>query len=424
MAASLDAQLPDAQAPEARPDAPAGSAAAAVDGMPLMMGLRTAVDEAIARGDTPGAVVAWGHRGRYSIMAVGNRSLDPDVAMTEDTLFDLASVSKVVGTATSTMLLFEDGLLTPQMRVAERFPAFAQNGKEGVTVEDLLTHRSGLQAYDQPAKAEANRGGRTQADALLDHIASLKPVYDRGQRIEYSCLNFLTLARVNELTAGRSQQSLLAERVWGPLGMVNTTYRLTDEQRARVAPTFRPLPSTRTAGDVHDPLAYYHQSTDEHCSGNAGLYSDAHDLARYCQMILGEGEYVDGQGKAVRVLQADTVRTMTTLHAELPARRGDDTLRRGWGWMVFHDTPWTHPAAPTGSFFGHMGYTGTFIWLDKNSDVFAVVLTNGVYLQDPPESTPLRKAVVRAMNEAVYGPLPAVGPTPVAESSPAAQTGS
>lgn len=407
-------------APSQTPPAPAAPEAvvAAMESPRLMMGIQTAVNDAIARGDTPGAVVAWGHRGQFTVMPVGNRALNPDVAMTADTLFDLASVSKVVGTATATMLLFEDGKLAPDMHVAERFPAFAQSGKEGVTVEDLLTHRSGLQAYDQPAKAEANRGEREPADALLDHIASLKPVYERGQKIEYSCLNFLTLARVNELAAGRSQQSLLGDRVWGPLGMVNTTYRLTDDQRARVAPTFREMPASRTPGDVHDPLAYYHQSTDEHCSGNAGLYADAQDLARYCQMILGEGEYIDPQGKAVRVLQADTVRTMTTLHAELPARKGDDTLRRGWGWMMFHERPWTHPAAPEGSVFGHMGYTGTMLWLDKNSDVFVVVLTNGVYLNDPPESTPLRKAIVRLVNEATYGAFPAE------EIAEATQTGS
>lgn len=387
--------------------AKATTAASAVSAQELLDRIGAEVMLAVARGDTPGAVVAVGGRDAQLVAAYGNRSLDPDVPMTPDTLFDLASVSKVVGTATTTMLLFEDGKLTPEMRVAERFPAFAQQGKGEVTVEDLLTHRSGLQAYEQPAKAEANRGGRSQADALMDHIAGLKPIYERGSNIEYSCLNFLTLARVNELTAGRSQESMLRERIWGPLGMNDTTYLPTDEQRARVAPVFRHQPDGHVMGSVHDPLAYYHGSSDENCSGNAGLFSTASDLGAYCRMILNEGEYEGSR----RLLTPHTVNLMTSLHAELPARKGKDgnppeTLRRGWGWMIFHDAPYTHPAAPEGSFFGHMGYTGTMLWLDKNTGRFVVVLTNGVYLHDPPESSPLRKAVVRTMNEAAYGPFP------------------
>ncbi len=371
-----------------------------------------AADE-IALGNTPGAVIVVSLNGGkeariIEAAAFGARATEPvELPMTMDTMFDLASVSKVVGTATMAMLLIEDGKMTPQTRVADIIPGFEVNGKDDITVHDLLTHRSGLAPYDQWTEAEAIRGAdEATGDALIRRIASLGERYPTGKYVSYSCLNYLTMARVNETVAGESQHAFLKRRVWDPLGMPDTGYLLTDDQKARLAPVFKTLPEDRKPNGIHDPLAYYHGSGN-HCPGNAGLYSTAADLARYCEMILGEGE-----AGGVRVMKPETVRMMTRVQAVHPQwagseERSTENTRRGFGWLVFTDPPWVNKDAPDGSFIGHTGYTGTFLWLDTSTKSYTVILTNSVYLKDPPNSSPLRRAVVREMIGLLYGPTPA-----------------
>lgn len=372
--------------------------------------MESAVLEGIKDGVAPGAVLNVGRQGKViEHKAFGNSQLTPEpVDMSTDTIFDLASVSKVMGTATMATLLLEDGTYTLQTRVADIIPEFAQNEKGDVRILDLLTHQSGLKAYDNWREAENMRTETmSQSEALILRIASLEKSYPTGEQTNYSCLNFLTLARVNEVAAGESQQSFLTRRVWEPLGMKDTTYVLTDAQRARVAPTFAgEFPEGRQLGSTHDPLAYYYGSTMEHCPGNAGLFSTAADMARYCQMILNRGE-LDG----VRVMKPETVDMMTSVHARLPNFRGADqeprgSVTRGLGWQVHSGPPWAHPAAPEGSMIGHTGYTGTFIWLDKNTKSYVVLLANAVYSKDPPQMTGPRRGVTRALMEHTYGPFP------------------
>lgn len=362
------------------------------------------VETAISRDITPGAVLLVARNGRIlNERAFGYRRLEPQrEPMTLDTIFDLASLSKVFGTATATMLLLEDGKLHLDDRVAQYIPEFAAEGKDDVRIFNLLTHSSGLKAYDDWKAAEKERGSLTQADALIQRISRLPKLYPTGQYSVYSCLNYLTLARVNEVAAGESQHHLLRRRVWEPLGMKDTGYLLTREQLARCAPTALKSDGTRMLGETHDPLANYYQSTEQHCPGNAGLFSTARDLSIFCQMILNEGAY-GGQ----RVFKPETIRMMTSPQSTLPTydpktQGPGGNSRRGLGWIVYLDTPYNHPAAADGSFIGHTGYTGTYAWIDKNSGSFIVYVANAVYSKDPPQINDSRREVTTAFLEGLY----------------------
>lgn len=360
------------------------------------------VQVAIERGATPGAVLLVAKDGQIvKFRAYGNRQTDPDVPMTLDTLFDLASVSKTVGTATATMLLLEDGKLRLDDKVAAFIPAFAANGKGDVTIRDLLTHRSGLKDYMDVNKVRANVLSPIPSDNLIENIAALPKLYPTGEYTVYSCLNYFTLARINEIVAGESQEALLRKRIWKPLGMSDTGYTLTEEQKKRLAPTFRS--AAWKPGMIHDPLANYHGVSSAHCPGNAGLFSSARDLAIFCQMILNGGTY-----GGVRVMKAATVREMTAPQSTLPEfdvkKNGPGPLqRRGFGWIVYREEPYISSAAPDGSFIGHTGYAGTYLWVDKCQKAFIVLLTNAVYDHDPPQIQEYRKEITRDYLEGLYG---------------------
>ncbi len=366
------------------------------------------VDEGIVEGVYPGGVLLAGHGEETSpVIVSGNSRTEPAAeAMRADTIFDLASVSKVMGTATMTMLLIEDGRLTLDTRVSEIFPEYAANGKEDVAVRHLLTHSSGLKPYENWKVAEEKRGGSAQDEALFAQIASLDKRYPTGENILYSCLNYLSLARLNETVAGESQQEFLSRRVWAPLGMTDTTYHLNEEQRSRLAPTFKEWPDGSVR--IHDPLANYYSVDAGNCSGNAGLFSTASDMGAYCRMIANRG-----QSGGVRVMKAETVEMMTTVHATLPKYvSGDetgDTWNRALGWHAYSDWPWTHPAAPQGAVIGHTGYTGTFLWINRETKDWIVFLTNSVYSKDPPQTSTIRKRLTAVMLEEEYGPAPQPG---------------
>lgn len=375
----------------------------------------TRVEAAIREGKAPGAVLVVGTGGQIvHAKAFGFRSTTPTkVPMTLDTVFDLASVSKVLGTATTTMALLEEGKLSLDDKVAKYIPEFATGGKEETTVRDLLVHRSGLPAYDSYAvDGDKRRGTTPRNDALIQRIASLKTIYTPRENFVYSCLNYLTLARVNELAAGESQESILRRRIWTPLGMNSTAYTLGPSLLTRTAPCFAPgkggKPPARPAGAIHDPLAYFHGVTPEHCPGNAGLYSSALDIAQYCQMIVNGGEL-----GGVRVLTPETVASMTALQSSLPEvlKKKDrekglkpDIVHRAFGWGVYSPSgSFSSKKAPPYSFIGHTGYTGTYVWIDKNSKSFVILLANAVYSEDPPKMGDAREQVVKATLDGLYG---------------------
>jgi len=328
----------------------------------------------------PGAVLIVGRPGEtLHAKAYGKLSYKEDakpVAM--DTIYDMASVSKVVGTATAAMKLYEEGRLKLDEPVAKYIPEFTTGSKESVTLKDLMTHVSGLKSYEQFANAEKKRKpGQSTADALVLRIADLPLSTAPRTATIYSCLNMLTMARVNENVIGGRMEDYLRERVYGPLGMKDTVYRLSAEQLQRTAPTEISKLGEMNTGKVHDPLANYHKS-EEHCPGNAGVFSTAPDLARYCEMILQEGRAGNTQ-----VFKPETIRLMTSLQSP----EGIKNLR-GIGWDIQVRPPVTTDLNQTDEtrVISHSGYTGTYIWLDKRTKTYFVFLTNRTLDEGPGEA--------------------------------------
>lgn len=339
----------------------------------------------------PGAVLIVGQPGKvlYS-KTYGNLTYDTvTLPMKMDTIFDLASCSKVVGTATAAMVLYDQHKISLDDLVSKYIPDFGTGGKENDTLRDLMTHVSGLKAYESSANAEKIRKpGDTTADAMIRLIASLKASYPPRSKVTYSCLNMQTEARVNETVLGGRMDDFLVKNVYGPLGMKDTRYKLTAEQKARCAPTQRKKDGTPIVGETHDPIANYH-SAEDHCPGNAGLFSTGPDLAKFCEMYLRQGRVGNRQ-----ILSEATVTTMTAV--QTPPGINDE---RAIGWDVYTTAPYcTKLNKKDGSrIIGHTGYTGTMILLDQLSKTYMVFLTNRTWPDDSDASgkgtTAARKAI-------------------------------
>lgn len=337
-----------------------------------------AVAAEIARKQLPGAVVLVGRQGKVVWRkAYGNRALEPVTeAMTVDTVFDLASLTKIVATATSVMILVERGLVRLGDPVARYIPEFAANGKQNITVEQLLIHRSGLIADNEVKDYEQG-----PAQAMLN-IWKLAPLNAPGSKFIYSDVNFITLAELIKRVSGKPVDQFAAENIYRPLGMKDTGYNPAAALRPRIAPTEKRggnviVPSTgeKTAGaerwmrgEVHDPRSYLLGGV----AGHAGLFSTADDLAIYCQMILNRGEY---QGQ--RLLSPLTVARMTQPRDS--GGNGGDGQWRALGWDYYSSFSANRgDLFPVGS-FGHTGFTGTGLWLDPASETFIVFLSNRVH---------------------------------------------
>jgi CubicO group peptidase (beta-lactamase class C family) len=323
--------------------------------------------------------------------------------MPEDAIFDLASVTKVVGTTTAVMLLADAGRLRLDDPVGSYIPEWqGRLAAEQVSLWHLLTHTSGLPGYLSVGPLEKQYGPGPRPDAVIAAIAGLPLRRTPGSGVEYSCLNAILAGRIAENAAGTDLHSLLTRHVFGPLGMVDTGWFLTPAQVARLAPTAKQgrldaagkLPGTTAEAPplqcpVHDPLARYY-TTAQRCSGNAGLFSTAADLGRFARMILGRGEL-----EGTRVLTTKTVGLFT--HVETPA--GMET--RALDWEVWDDHPF-RPAKnppPEAQAIGHLGFTGTMLWIDQGSGLWAVVLTSRLHRSTATRVAGLRHDVVQALLE-------------------------
>lgn len=350
----------------------------------------------------PGAVIIVGKKGQaLYAKAYGRQTFDPDSPrMALNTIFDLASVSKLVGTTSAALLNLDDGKLGLDDPVAKYIPGFEAEGKEAVTIRDLMTHVSGLKPYEsKDAVEKSRREDESTADALIRAYAALKLAYPPRTDYRYSCLNFQTMARVNEVAANERMEDLLVQRVYGPLGMKDTRYVLTKEQLARTAPTHRGPDGDLCRGEVHDPLARYHGSA-EHCPGNAGLYSTARDLAIYCRMILNEGSW-----RGRRIFQADTLRMATRRQTPEGV-----TASHGLGFAIYRSAPYATELnqKPETQIVGHFGYTGTWVWIDKYSGTFMVLLTNRTFPAEEGkvDQTPSIESVRKGAVDLVLRSLP------------------
>jgi len=341
--------------------------------------IEAVVGEEIAAGRLPGAVVLIGGPDRIHYRrAFGWRQLLPErLPMTEDTVFDLASITKPVATATAVMQLAERGRLDLDAPVARYWPEFGTNGKAAITLRQLLTHYSGL-------RAELNLkdvwSGREEARR---RILAERPFAPPGSRYRYSDVNFLVLGEVVERVSGEALQRYCQQHLFTPLGMRDTSFQPKD--KARIAPTGIGLPGT-----VHDPTARRMSGV----AGHAGLFSTADDLARFARMLLAGGR-LDG----VRILQPASVEAMT-----LPQSPQGQTRLRGLGWDLAAPFASDREAlAPLGA-YGHTGYTGTALWIDPVSGLYAIVLTHRVYPDGRGDVQPLRARLAAVLGEAL-GPL-------------------
>jgi uncharacterized protein YbbC (DUF1343 family) len=339
---------------------------------------------AIADRKLPGAVVVVGHRGRIVYeRAVGRRAIVPEAeAMTPDTIFDLASLTKVVATTTAVMRLVEEGRLRLNDRVAAYVPGFERYGKRDITVQHLLTHTSGLRP--DVDLADPWSGYERAIELAVEEVPLSRP----EERFIYSDINFFLLADIVSRVSGEPFERYVETRIFGPLGMRDTTFNPPAALRPRIAPTEACSPlgwpcggpdATMLRGTVHDPTARRMGGV----AGHAGLFSTAADLARFCRMILGGGRL-----GPVRILSPLAVLRMTR-----PASPLREPNIRGLGWDI--DSAFSANRGelfPSGS-FGHTGFTGTSLWIDPATETFVIFLSNRLHPDGKGDVTPLRARV-------------------------------
>lgn len=367
LVASLCGAALAAGLPEARPQA-AGMdprALSALDGL---------IEKAIQDGQTAGAVCIVGHNGKIVYRkAFGHAALHPEKrAMTVDTVFDLASLTKVTATAPSIMRLVEQGKITLNTTVASVWPEYGANGKRGVTIRQLLTHTGGLSpghgffrmfGDENKGRAPGGPGWRDFYPQAMAELAAAPLQYTPDTRFTYSDDGFMTLGEVVRRVSGKPLDVFAREEIFAPLRMNDTDYRPGPALSQRTALTEKRWDAW-LQGQVHDPSAWAIGGV----AGHAGLFSTADDLARYCQMYLNGGA-LDG----ARVLGPATVRAMTT-----PASP-DGLPVRGLGWDL--DSGYTRRGDLfTPASFGHTGWTGTSLWVDPPSNTFVVLLANRVHV--------------------------------------------
>lgn len=355
--------------------------------------LDTLMSEALERKDFPGAVLLVAHKGRtvwrkaygLSQWIPENRPMSPDM------IFDMASVTKPVATATSIMLLVEQGRLRLLDKVKDFVPEFTPYVLEGgLPGEDarlwhLLTHTSGLPPYTDPKEVEGLYGNPCPTATLVKHIAGLRKASPPGAAFTYSCLNYITLAHILESVSGKSLAAFAGENIFGPLGMKRTFFVPPAACLDLCVPT-QAYDGKPLRGVVHDPLARLQGGI----SGNAGLFSTADDLALFAQMMLDQGAL----GK-VRILGPLAVERMTEV---FPKAGG---AGRGIGWDL--DSAY---ASVRGDLFGpesygHSGYTGTSVWIDPETRTTVVFLTNRVHPDDKGDIIAMRSKVANVVAGAI-----------------------
>jgi CubicO group peptidase (beta-lactamase class C family) len=320
-----------------------------------------AIDRVVQRGITaggyPGASVVVGRKGAAVWQkGFGKLSWSPSssVVDAENTIYDVASLSKVVGTTTAVMLLYDEKKVDLDAPVLRYLPAFSGGNKDRVTVRDLLTHRSGL-----PAGRDLWRKARSPQEAR-DMVLATDLVYRPNEGYIYSDLGADVLGLIVEEVTGQRLDMFLEKRVFAPLGMNHTFYRPADSLRYRIAPTeVTPPRGYPLRGEVHDENAYALGGI----AGHAGLFSTAADLSIFAQMMLNGGSY-DG----VQILSDSTVALFTKRAAG----------HRALGWDTA-DGDYGAGTYLTERAYGHTGYTGTSIWIDPDREMFVVLLTNRVH---------------------------------------------
>jgi uncharacterized protein YbbC (DUF1343 family)/CubicO group peptidase (beta-lactamase class C family) len=345
--------------------------------------LDDAINLAIEQDRLPGAVLFVGHDGQIVLRkAYGKRALVPTAeAMTVDTIFDLASLTKVIATTPSLMKLFEQGKFRLNDKITDYIPEF-QGGKSAVTIRNLFTHFSGL----APDVALAPPWTGYQTGIRL--AATTRPNGPAGVRFVYSDINFILLGELVHRLSGQTLSDYARQNIFLPLGMKETMFQPPASLVPRIAPTERVSPNgAPLRGVVHDPTARDMGGV----AGHAGVFSTADDLARFAQMML-DG----GQSNGVRLFSPLTIEKFTE-----PQSPPDQPILRGLGFDI--DSPLSGNRGelfPIGS-YGHTGFTGTSIWIDPSTRTYVILLANSVHPTARPALTPLRAKVATIAAAAV-----------------------
>ena len=368
-------------APAAGPALTRGAPTAVGMSKKLVPRLDSVLTAAIADRATPGATIAVARRGKLVLLkAYGRNDWAPGAPKTADsTMYDMASLTKVVAATTAAMILEEEGRLDIERTVASYLPEYDVPDKRTITVRMLLTHTSGIRSH-HPLWKEAK--GREQ---YLKGMIAFPLAREPGSAAEYTDWNMVLLQFIIERITGQTLDQFVEARVFGPLGMRDTRYNPPESMKPRIAPTetedFR---GGQVWGEVHDETAWVLGGV----SGNAGLFSSARDLAVFVQMLLNGGSYGTTQ-----ILKPSTVARWTA------RQRPDASRALGW------DTP--SPNSSAGRFFsprsfGHTGFTGTSIWADPERELLVVLLTNRVNpTRDNQKIGPLRRAVADVVQQSV-----------------------
>jgi len=340
--------------------------------------LDSIVEDAIHDEQIPGAVLVVGHDGQMVYRkAFGHRSLEPRrELMTADTIFDLASLTKVVATTTAVMQLVQKGEIRVNEPVVKYIPEFGENGKEEITVRQLLTHYSGL-----PEDLDRSQPWQGRETALRMAYAE-KPIYAAGARFLYSDVNFIVLGGLVERVSGISLDQYCQRNIFVPLKMTQTRFLPPASWLPKIAPTQYDEHDKMLRGVVHDPTARRMGGV----AGHAGVFSTADDLAKFAEALL------DGS----TVLSPMMVEKMAT-----PQQPPTSPVLRGFGWDI--DSPFSSPRGdllPVGS-FGHTGFTGTSLWIDPTTRTFIILLTNAVHPRGKGSAVALRSKIATAVAAAL-----------------------
>lgn len=344
-----------------------------------------AIEEAIEQEDIPGAVLAVVHQGKLAYLkAYGCKQTYPTAEpMDVHTVFDMASVSKSMSTAICAMILVERG----QLRLSDPVTVYIPEFSGEIHVSDLLTHTSGLPPY-APVGELAEKYGSPNPKGLIDYIAACKTDFKPGSAFQYSCLNYITLQHIIETISGQSLRDFAKANLYVPLGMQHTDYCPSGELLSRCAPTEKQKDGSVLKGVVHDPLA---RIMNGGVSGNAGVFSDANDVAILAAMLLNNGEY---NGR--RILSPLGVKAMRSIPRQV------SPFGRSLGWDVFSPYASNHGDLLSPNTYGHTGYTGTSIVIDPDNDLAIVLLTNSVHPDDNGKAIRLRSLVANAVAASVY----------------------
>ena len=336
------------------------------------------VQEAIRDSQIPGAVVLIGHDGQVIYRkAFGERSLEPRrEPMSVDTIFDVASLTKVVATSIAVAQLVQMGQVRVNEPVAKYIPEFAENGKEEITVRELLTHHSGL-----PKDLDLSQVWEGRETAL--HMAySAKTIFAPGSQFLYSDVNFIVLGALVERVSGMSLDEYCRKHIFLPLNMAHTRFLPPAAWLPKIAPTQFDEHDKMLRGVVHDPTARRMGGV----AGHAGVFSTADDLAKFAQALL----------SGSTILSPLMVEKMTT-----PQQPPTSTVLRGFGWDI--DSPFSSNRGdllPVGS-FGHTGFTGTSLWIDPTTRTYIIILTNAVHPRGKGSTVALRSKIATAVAAAV-----------------------